>query len=136
MSTMYLVVRRAVDRNGGACEDQFGSDTGSRVPLRLFASRAKADAFAARLCAEARRTLNPFLLLNDYLNADERRKLADFAFPVACPDDQWHEEWGTWWDLCQDLITDEQRAAVWALFDVTPPFEVVEIEVGDEVSDE
>jgi hypothetical protein len=128
VSTGYLVVRRATDRGGGACEDQQGTDTGSRVPLRLFAARAAADAFAVTLTAEARRTMNPFPVLDGYLDAI-RKRLADFRFPVACPDDPWPEEWKTWWDLCQDLITDEERAAVWAVFGATPPYEVVEIEL-------
>jgi hypothetical protein len=130
--TMYLVVRRAIDQHGGACEDAHGDDTGSRVPVQLFATRARADAFAARLCAEARRTMNPFPLIDGYLSADEKKQLADFKLPVSYPDDDWHEDWTTWFDLCQDLITDEQRTAVWALLSTTPPFEVVAIGVSDE----
>jgi hypothetical protein len=129
---MYLVVRRALDRSGGACEDQTGIDTGSRVPLRLCADRKAADAFAAALTLAARRTMNPFPLLDGYLSAEVRERLAGLGFPVACPDDPWHEEWKTWWDLCQDRITDEQRAAGWAALGETPPYEVLAVEVDDE----
>ena len=129
MSTGYLVVRRALDRWGGACADQHGTDTGSRVPLRLFAARAAADAFAAALAAEVRKTMNPFPMLNGYLSDAVRKHLAVFRFPVACPDDPWIEEWKAWWDLCQDLITEKERAALWAVFSTTPPYEVSEIEL-------
>ena len=128
---MYLVVRRALDRYGGACEDQFGADTGSRVPLGLFATRGAADAFVQLLTTEVRRTMNPFPMLGGSLSDDVRQRLADCKLPVGCPDDPWREDWTTWWDLCQDLITDGERAAVWAALGATPPYAVVEVEVSE-----
>lgn len=128
---MYLVVRRALNGEGGACADQVGGDTGSRVPLRLFADRAAAEAFVAKITAEARRTMNPFPLLDGYLSDDLMKRLAAFEFPRACPGESWHEDWRSWWDLCQDLINDEERAAVWAALGATPLYEVIPTEVGD-----
>lgn len=127
----FLVVRRAVGADGGACESQFGNDTGSRVPVRLFASRAAADGCAAALVAAARRAVNLFPLLDGYLSDDTRARLAALELPVGCPGDPWHEDWIVWWDLCQDEITDEQRSAAWDVFAAAPPFEVVEVEVDD-----
>ena len=126
---MFLVVRRAVQVDGTACNDQHGSDTGSRVPLRMFATRPAAEQFVAALTAEARRTMNPFLLVTGYLRDDDRTRLAGVGLPVPCPEDDWHGEWAPWWDLCADLITDDQCAAVWALVGASAPYEVVEIAV-------
>jgi hypothetical protein len=128
---MFLVVRRAVKVDGTGCDDQNCHDTGSRVPLRLFADRPAAEQFVVALTAEARRTMNPFLLVDGYLSADERKRLAGFGLPVACPADDWHGDWAEWWDRCADLSTDEQRAAVWALFGQLSPYEVVEIEINE-----
>lgn len=129
---MYLVVRRALDSHGRACEDQSGNDTGSRVPLRLFATRASADSFAAKLELEARRTMNPFHVIGGAVRREVVEQLERLDWPVAVPEERWHEDWKAWWDLCQDLITDEQRAAVWAVLEADPTFEVTALEVDDE----
>jgi hypothetical protein len=132
VSAMYLVVRRALDRSGRACEDQSGNDTGSRVPLRMFVDRTAADAFVAGQIAEIRRTMNPFHIIGGFVDTDAQKQLERLELPVACPDDPWHEEWKVWWDLCQDLVSDEQRAAVWTILEADPPFDVIVLEVSDE----
>ncbi|AWM39729.1 hypothetical protein GobsT_19120 [Gemmata obscuriglobus] len=125
--TAFLVVRRALTAGGAGCGDQFVSDTGSRVPLRLFVTRVAAEAHASALGTAARSTVSPFthVTVSDSLAASLRA----LGFPVECPDDPWDEEWRVWWDLCQDLITVEQRAAVWELFAEMPLFEVLEVEL-------
>ena len=130
--TAYLVVRRALDADGSGCEDQFVSDTGSRVPLRLFSDRVTAEACAAALLADARRELSPFTQIGGYISEGEFEQLAALGLPVDCPDDSWNGDWRVWWDMCQDLITDEQRAAVWSVFAGQAAYEVLEVEVGDE----
>jgi hypothetical protein len=129
---MFLVVRRALNEEGSACDDQYGSDTGSRVPLRLFADRTAATAYVAELLAKARQTLNPFPFLNGYLSDEVCEQLKRFQFPLSCPDNTWHGDWREWWDLIQDKITDDQRTAVWNLFADHPLFEVLVVEVNEE----
>jgi hypothetical protein len=127
MSTMYLVVRRAVQSDGSGCGDQGDPDTGSRVPLRMFADRAAAERLVAALTADAQRTMNPFHL-NDYgVPEPVRKKLKQLRLSAACPKEAWSEEWRAWWDRCVDELTDEQRAAVWALLGASP-CEVVEVD--------
>ena len=77
MSTMYLVARRALDSFGGACEDQTGIDTGSRVPLRMFTTRLAAEAFIAAQMIEARRTMNPFQMIGGYVGNDIQKQLGE-----------------------------------------------------------
>jgi hypothetical protein len=124
---MFLVVRRAVGKDGTGCGDQGGPDTGSRVPLRLFATRDAAKALVAQLTAEAHRTMNPFHLNEGMLPEPVRAELAKLDFPVALPKDSWTREWRLWWDRCQDLITDKLRAKVWKLVGAAPPFEVIRV---------
>lgn len=128
MNAMYLVVRRAVQADGEGCGDQNGPDTGSRVPLRLFASRAAADKLAADLAAEAARTMNPFCLNGYEVPAAVRDVLAALSLSAACPKERWPEEWRAWWDRCADEMTTEQRAAAWAAFGKLQPYEVLKVE--------
>lgn len=130
--TAYIVVRRALGEEGAVCDDQFTNDTGSRVPLRLFTTRTAAEACAAALSAEVRGLVSPFTQIGGYVSEDEIKRLAALRLPVDCPDDSWHEDWRVWWDMCQDLITDEQRAAVWDVFAEMPPYEVLEVELDDD----
>jgi hypothetical protein len=127
--TLFLVQRAAFDAYGRACEDQHGNDTGSRVPLRGFADRAAAEAYCRELTAQARRTMNPFHLLDAYAPDELRGRLAGLGLPLPSPEESWHEEWREWWDLCQDEVTDEQRAEVWAVCSSRPLYEVVELEL-------
>ncbi|MBY0460725.1 MAG: hypothetical protein K2V38_25685, partial [Gemmataceae bacterium] len=85
------------------------------------------------ILTEAMRGTNPFCLLCYYLSDEVRQRLAALAFPlpVPPPDEDWHRDWAKWWDLCQDEISDEQRSAAWDVLRGMPPFEVVEVEVGD-----
>lgn len=125
---MYLVVRRAVQQDGSGCGDQNGPDTGSRVPLRLFASRGAAETMVAELTAEACRTMNPFHL-NHYSVPDAvRDSLAALKLSAKCPKETWSEGWSAWWDRCADEMTDEQRAAAWAAFGKLQPYEILKVE--------
>jgi len=57
----YLVVRQSFGRYGGYCnESQAGGNNGARVPLKLFPTRAAAEAYREELEAKARRAVNPF----------------------------------------------------------------------------
>jgi hypothetical protein len=128
-ASMYLVVRRALQRDGTPCCTQHGDDTGSRIPLRLFASRAAAEAHAAELARVARRTMNPFHLCDGAVPKGAETTIAALALPLACPNTDWYEEWSAWWDTIQEALSDEQRASAWATFVPTYPFEVCEVSV-------
>lgn len=128
MSVMYLVVRRAVQQDGRGCGDQAGPDTGSRVPLRMYASRDAAEKMVAELTAEACRTMNPFHL-NSYEMPDAVRDyLATLKVSAKCPKEKWSEGWCEWWDRCADEMTTEQRAHAWAAFGKLQPYEVLKVE--------
>lgn len=128
MSAMYLVVRRAVRGDGEGCGDQNVDDTGSRVPLRMFASRAAAEKMVAELTAEAARTMNPFHL-NSYTAPEAvRAYLGGLKLSAKCPKEAWAERWREWWDRCADEMTTEQRAAAWAAFGKLQPYEVLKVE--------
>jgi hypothetical protein len=119
--TAYLVVRMA------------NPETGSRVPVRAFSTRAAAEAFTAEQLAAVRRTMNPFhMWVCEYLGDDAREKLAALGLPLPMPAEEWYGDWSGWWDSCQEAVTDEQRAAVWAVFDGPPLFDVVRVEGGEE----
>jgi hypothetical protein len=102
------------------------------VPLRLFSTPEAADAFVESLKLEARRTMNPFHIIGGALRPQMTKQLERLEFPVAVPEERWHEDWKSWWDLCQDSITDDQRALVWAILEADPPFEMIVLEVDDE----
>jgi hypothetical protein len=128
MSTMYLVVRRAVLENGEGCFDQGGPDTGSRVPLRLFASRGAAERLVAELTAEARRTMNPFALNGSEVPDAVRDFLSTLKLSAKCPKEKWSDGWRAWWDRCADEMTAEQLATAWAAFGTLQPYEVLQVE--------
>jgi hypothetical protein len=128
---MFLVIRRALTKYGGACLDQGEVDTGSRVPIRLFSDRIAAETLVTRLTAAARRTLNPFSVLNSVEKGLQER-LAQLCLTLPCPEDRWPDDWREWWDLLQDEISDEQRNAVWSLFGAAPLFDVIPLEMSDD----
>jgi hypothetical protein len=130
--TVFVVQRQAFSSYGRVCDDQFGGDTGSRVPLRLFADRAAAEAHCRTLTRAAQQSMNPFHLLDaDESIPELRTKLDGLGFPRPFPAEDWDEEWRKWWDMCQDEFTAEQRDAVWAMFADRPLFEVVPVELED-----
>jgi hypothetical protein len=131
----FLVQRRAFDASGFVCHDQQGRDTGSRVPVRLFADRRAAEAHRDELVAAARTVMNPFqaytpemsgLSYEEFAAAAERLR-PPLPWPTGFSPRQWRE----WWDLCQEEVTDDQRGAVWELFADHPLFEVLPVEVRD-----
>jgi hypothetical protein len=132
----YLVQRRAFGELGYVSHGPNYRDTGSRVPVRLFADRAAANAHRDELFAAAVGVMNPFqayapgmtgLGEDGFLAA-----VAALAPPLPWPTTFQLAQWREWWDLCQDEATNDQRAAAWALFDDRPLFEVLRVEVGDE----
>lgn len=132
----FLVQRRAFDTLGRGCHNREGQDTGSRVPVRLFADRASANAFRDELIALTREVMNPFQVFTPLM---ARRSEVEFTAlieqlgtPLPWPVNLRPELWREWWDLCQDEITVEQRVAAWELFADQPLFEVLKMEVHEE----
>ena len=119
-------------RRGGGWRDRPSPD--ARVPAALFADRAAADTLRDQMNAESRNTLNPFVFVEPDAGAATdfgRAELAHLRLPLPIPSGERRAEWIEWWDLCQDEVADEQRAAVWHLCD-RPLFEVIRVEVSDE----
>ncbi len=128
--TRYVVRRNTFNTYQGE------GDTGSRVPLAVFTTRAVADAHAAELITHARRTVNPFTVYDTELrelSADAVRAL-DFEFAVWPPPDTRYggPDWAAWYDAEQPHLSDAERALVWGLFAGAPLFEVAEIEWSEE----
>ncbi len=104
------------------------------VPLELFGIRAAAVEALGRFTADARRFANPFVFVepSEGVATDSgRAELARLRFPLPVPANELRGEWIEWYDLCQDELSDDQRAAVWNLCD-RPLFEVIRVEVSEE----
>lgn len=128
--TRYVVRRQTFSTYQGE------GDTGSRVPLAVFTTRAAAEAHAADLAAHARRTLNPFTVYDTELlelGVDAVRAL-DFEFAVWPPPDNRYGEpdWAAWYDAEQPHLSDAERELIWGLFADKPLFEVAELELVEE----
>ena len=117
---------------------QFASDTGSHVPLRLYITRTEAETECVERLRCAHRMVNPFIIYEslsgeyDYDEDEDVDELAErlkfIGLSEQPPLDRYAlKDWPTWWDNYQDRINDEQRAAVYQLFNQRPLFEVVEI---------
>ena len=132
----YLVQRRAFGTSGHVCHGRHGRDTGSRVPVRLFADGAAAVAYRDELIASATGVMNPFQVYTPPMTGLTEETfptaVAALSAPLPWPTGFRLDEWREWWDLCQDETTDDQRAAAWALFAGQPLFEVCRVEVTDE----
>lgn len=126
----HLVQRRAVFAARSRWGWAWRSPSDARVPVALFARRADAVAERDRLAAEVRQLVNPFVFTDPgpgAATADGRDALAASAPPLPVPANDGAAEWREWFDLCQDEMTDDQRAALWELCD--PLFEVIRVEV-------
>jgi len=134
--TAFLVQRRAFSTSGYVCHGRHGRDTGSRVPVRLFADSAAAAAYRDELIAVTVGAMNPFQVytppMTGLTEGNFWAAVAALSAPLPWPTGFRLAEWCEWWDLCQDETTDDQRAAAWALFADQPLFEVCRVEVCDE----
>jgi hypothetical protein len=134
--TAFLVQRRAFGASGHVCHGRNGSDTGSRVPVRVFADRTAANAHRDELMAATVEALNPFQVytppMSGLMESDFLAAIEQLAPPLPWPTGFALAQWREWWDLCQDEATAAQRAAAWALFADRPLFEVLRVEVTEE----
>jgi hypothetical protein len=131
----YLVQRLAFDGSGHVCHDRTYRDTGSRVPVRVFADRAAANAHRDELSAAAREVMNPFQAYSPPMaglhDAEFLAAVEQLRPPLPWPTHFSPGHWREWWDLCQDELTPEQRHAAWEMFSTHPLFEVLPVEVAD-----
>lgn len=129
----YLVQRRAVVDGFGRGVWADRPPASARVPIALFAARADANAHRDRLAVELRTILNPFVFSHASRRAatdDSREALDASRPPLPVPTGDSTVEWVEWFDLCQDEMTDDQRAVVWDVCD-NPLLEVIRVEVRD-----
>lgn len=137
----YLVRRVAMDAGGEVVMTGDYPDR-SRVPLRAFADKSKAEAERDRLLAVARRTVNPFALMDSVWLEFYTTRSDDFlatldSLNVPRPPDEvaahgdiiCGRELTRWWDTTAPNLSDAQRDAVWALLDKLAVYDVAEIEL-------
>ncbi|MDY3555515.1 hypothetical protein R5W24_004658 [Gemmata sp. JC717] len=130
----YLVQRRAVIDTFAGTVWRTRPPADARVPVALYAARSDAVEHRDRLAAESRQVLNPFVFADPAHGAateGAREELAALELPLPVPSGDRRRDWIEWWDLCQEDVSDEQRAAVWRACD-QPMFEVLRVEVADE----
>jgi hypothetical protein len=139
---LYLVVRVGWRRWYRGGYEWFRGDDGpcrSGRPIAAFAERAPAEARRAGLEAEARARLSPFNFLETHWLADYSslpleefgKRLKKILLDVRLPRN-WRQEktdWAKWWDGVADRLSEEQREAVWALFDRLHFYAVVQTEL-------
>ncbi len=142
---VFALVRRGWEENYGDEWNFRRVETGDddRIlgrPIAVFTSRAAAEARKAELEREARGELNPFVFLGDedYLLEDvTSRTQEEFLaglkklYPgVRLPRARKYGErdWIGWWEKLADSLTEEQRQAVWELFDRLEFYGIVTIE--------
>ena len=130
----HLVQRRSVLAPAQNYGWHRRSPADARVPVALFATRAAAVEALGALAADAQRAANPFAFVEPgegVATNPARADLARLRLPLPVPATDRRAEWLEWYDLCQDELSDDQRAAVWNLCD-RPLFEVRRVEVSDE----
>jgi hypothetical protein len=115
--------------NEGACRS-------SGRPVAAYADRARAEAHCAELEAEARTHLSPFNFLEPHwmedfstLSREEFEQQILAVVPgtsLPSKPERRERDWAKWWDDLVDRLSDEQREAVWGLFDQLHFYAVVE----------
>ena len=121
---VYIVVREVSSVNTSFTE-----------PERVFASKKAAQEHAERLNRELRAHTNPFANAREpgFLMSDEDilfRLLKTFG--VAKPKlPKGHMKWDQWWARVAAELTEEQRDAVWDVFDDLKWYEVRETTLED-----
>lgn len=105
------------------------------VPVLVFQTRQEAEAVAARLTREIRERLSPTLVSDGNLEQSSlewdvlTEKL--FALDILPPLTDDEEAFRVWWDEQSPTWTDDQRHAVWDLFDNLRFYDVTEIPLED-----
>ena len=142
----FALLRRGWDESYGdnwsfrrvAAEE---SDEPLGRPITVCRDRASAEAHKAELEREARAELNPFLFLDGYddtLEGASSRSPEEFVAElksilpkVRLPREGKYggRDWCTWWGKLADALTDEQRSAVWGLFDRLEFYTIVPVTV-------
>jgi hypothetical protein len=127
---------------GLACYDH-EEDHG--LPVAVFASKKKAEAHCKALEEQARRELSPAQFFEEAEMAtslDEKTLVKRIqALSLPAPEKQERQGysstyvvlgWDDWWDRCSPEMTDEQRTAVWDLFDRLCFYKVVQADQTSE----
>jgi hypothetical protein len=134
---VYVVVRAALS-DPQQVEGEYEMIFLPRMPVRAFARREDADACCKALLARARREVRPFdvdVTINAPFEEDIINGVKRLGLPPLAPSEKPQGELGlkldleAWWPRVATQITDEQRAALWELFQIPPLFEVREMAV-------
>jgi len=110
-------------RNCQEHEDDHG------LPVGVFASRKKAEAFCQALEEQAQRELSPVQFFQELEMASELdeevviERLQALGLPAPAMYLEEHSwgtytkpDWSGWWDQCAPDLTEEQRAGIWQQF--------------------
>lgn len=146
MTQMYLVTRRSWDATYWEADvhltESYPYQTyfetepweGFRtVPVALATTREEAEQVAARLEAEARADRNPMWFDTSWQSPSEDYfRERQIVPPVVS--EHWRDArntLGAWWEEQSPTWTDDQRHAVWDLFDNLRFYDVTEIPLED-----
>jgi hypothetical protein len=140
MAKVLFLVCRAAFTNYGELERSAYSSEFSYTPKGLCQDRTTAEAWARAAEQELRQSLSPFSLGIDLDRITSlgghgfRKRLAELQIPevdnMPPNDEPWGGDWARWWARVADRLTDEQRNAVWDLFDRLKLVEVHEVKVA------
>jgi len=127
---------------GRHCQDH-EEDNG--LPVGVFASQKKAEAFCQALEEQARRELSPVQFFDELEQASnldeevivERLQSLGLQAPASYEKKSSRRtytrlDWNGWWDQCSPDLTEEQRVAIWQLFSRLQFYKVVATEEESE----
>jgi hypothetical protein len=140
---VYLVQRRGIEEGQAAAPTDHPAFVPFR-PVRLFSSRAEAEAFARELEAAARQVACPFRLWPEFssLTGLDEETMLGVVTGLGLPEPQrtaslvggqrysWID-WPAWWEQVVPVMTPEQHDCVWGLFEEGRLVEVVPMELGE-----
>ncbi len=144
---LFALVRRGWDESYGDEWNFSRVETGEDDrtlgrPIAVFGDRKAAEARKRELEREARAELNPFVFLNDEeytLEEVTSRTQKEFIAGVKklCPKARLpragkygQRDWVGWWEQVANGLSEEQRQAVWGLFDRLEFYGIVTVEAG------
>jgi hypothetical protein len=139
---VYLVQRKGWSFDDYQQEFDHDPDAGGGVPVRAFASRARAEACARNLERAARKEVSPFVFGDlGYLSSLSLEEFCDFLRtlkvrppPIESLERHPFARWREWWDEHAGGLSEGKRDAIWDMLDRLRFYEVVETELAEDPS--
>lgn len=140
--SIYVVQRKALESRDVFQVDQ--CEYNLTVPTKAFVMRSEAEKVKRKLEESARKEICPFALAegleDDYqertsLSAEQiLQKLGEWNIPkpkARKSHGYKYYEWTKWWHQVVDQLSDEQREAVWSIFDKVEFYKIAECDLED-----